>query len=246
MRRLLPIGRARRDAGGSAREELGSPAAKLRLLRAQDLFHDLAEADMERVAAMTTMARCPRGRIVYAPGETGEGLFLVKSGRMTLYRLTPDGKKLVTGQAGPGTLFGDMAFLGQSMFENFAEATEDSLLCVMSRHDLEELIRLYPSIAVRLIDSLSRHVRELEERLEESSLRGMESRVASALLRARNAQESGEIELTHQLLADTIGTHRETVTRVLGGLQEQGLIRLERGKVYLLKPTELKRLAWEE
>lgn len=219
---------------------------KLGLLRVSDLFRDLSEEQMYRVEEMTVMMRSERGRIIYMPGQTGEALFLLKRGKVHIYRTSPDGKKLLIATVGPGMLFGDMALTGHTMLDGLAEAVEDSTLCVMSRHDVEELIRQYPSIGIRLVDMLAHRLRELEARLEESSLRDMSSRVAAALLRLRDNQGSDGITVTHQELADTIGTYRETVTRTLGELRDRGLIDLERHCIRIVDLARLRELVATE
>ncbi len=110
---------------------------KLGLLRKADVFRDLSDEEMHRVEDMTVMTGCPPKRVVYAPGETGEVLFVLKTGKVQLYRLGADGKKLLVSTIGPGTLFGDMPFTGHRMLGGYAEAVEESLLCVMSRQDIE-------------------------------------------------------------------------------------------------------------
>lgn len=215
---------------------------KLRLLRAADIFRGLTDDDMERVGQMTVMSQCARGQTVYAPGETREALFLLKRGRVQIYRLSADGKKLVLSTVEPGTVFGDMTLTGQRMLDSYAEAAEDSMLCVMSQHDLEALILEYPTVGVQLVRLLSAHVRELEDRLEESSLRDVPSRVAAALVRIQ-AQQGGTVAMTHQELADIVGTHRETVTRTLGDFRDRGLIALQRSHIDIIDPEALRVLA---
>lgn len=237
MSPLFKMGRGKQKLA----ERPGTPAGdlnsvslvetKLGLLRESDLFHGLSEDQMRRIDQMTTMIRCERGRIIYTPGQTGEALFLLKRGKVHIYRLSPEGKRIVTAVVGPGTLFGDMTFTGHAMRDSFAEAVEESAVCVMSRHDVEDLIFQYPSVAIRLVDALARRVRELEARLEESSLRDMQARVAAALLRLCNGQDTTWVTVTHQELADTIGTYRETVTRTLGDLRDRGYITLERHRI---------------
>jgi CRP/FNR family transcriptional regulator, cyclic AMP receptor protein len=217
-------------------------AEKLGLLRASDLFRDLSEQDMVRVEEMTLMTQCEKGRIIYSPGEVEEALFLLKRGKVHVYRVTPDGRKLITAIIEPDTLFGNMALTGSKLTDSFAEALENSVLCVMSRTDLEDLINEFPAVAMRLIDRLSGRMRELEARLEEGLLRDMPSRVAASLLRLREGAGSEEVATTHQELADTLGTYRETVTATLGELQARGYIELHRGCIRILDHAGLRDL----
>ena len=210
MRRLFGIGRPG-DTGPPGKGRADASANKLGLLKASDIFGGLDDEQMEHVEKATVMTRCDRGRLIYTPDEVAEALFLLKKGKVNVYRLTPDGRKLITAVITPGTLFGNMAFTGSTLGESFAEATEDSLLCVMSRHDLENLITLYPVIGIRLLDILSSRARELEARLEEGLLRDMQSRVAAALLRLSEHQGSAEVRVTHRSLP-TAPARTETVT----------------------------------
>lgn len=245
MSPLFRTGRGQ-DATSASRGKAPSAESKLGLLGAAELFRDLSEDEMTQVDRMTVMTRSQKGRIIYAPDQTGEALFILKRGKVHIYRITPDGRKLIMAVIGPGTVFGDMAFTGQSMMDSFAEAIEDATLCVMSRHDVEELVRQYPSVGIRLLDTQARRVRELEARLEESSLRDMQSRVASALLRLWERQGTDTVEVSHQELADIVGTYRETVTRTLAELRDDGLIALERRSIHIANAAGLRSLVASE
>jgi len=245
---MSPLFRRRlaQDATSSSGGKAPSAESKLGLLGAAELFRDLSEDEMTHVDRMTVMTRSQKGRVIYAPDQTGEALFILKRGKVHIYRITPDGRKLITAVIGPGTVFGDMAFTGQSMMDSFAEAIEDATLCVMSRHDVEELIRQYPSVGIRMLDTVAHRMRELEARLEESSLRDMQSRVASALLRLRERQGADTVKVSHQELADVIGTYRETVTRTLAELRDGGLITLERRSIRIDDVAGLRSLVGSE
>ena len=106
---------------------------KIGYLQMVDIFQDLTEQEMEEIDRATTMSTCRRGKILYMPEDTSEVLFLLKKGRIQLYRISPDGKKLVIDTIGPGAVFGEMALIGQGMHNTFAEAIEDCVLCVMGR-----------------------------------------------------------------------------------------------------------------
>ena len=212
------------------------------LLSSADLFQDLPPADMQRIEQMTVMSQCARGQTVYAPGETREALFLLKRGRVEIYRLSEDGKRLLVSTVGPGMAFGDMALTGQRMHGGYAEAVEDCMICVMSRADVEALVSQYPAVAVRLVRMLAGRITDLEERLDESSLRDIPARVAAAVVRAAE-HGGGSIALTHLQVAELVGTNRETVTRTLGEFQERGLVRLGRGRIEVLDADGLRATA---
>jgi CRP-like cAMP-binding protein len=217
---------------------------KLGYLSDIELFRDLSERDMSELDRVTTMTPVPRGRVFYRPEEVGEVLFLLKDGRVQLYRISPEGKKLVIATLGPGTLFGEMALLGQQMHNTFAEALDDCLIYVMSRADLERLILSKPSVGLHVLEITGRRLRDAEERLEDMAFKGIPARLASLLLRLATDRSSSVITgLTHQDLAETVGTYRETATQVLNDMKAEGLIDIGRKRIDILEAERLQELA---
>ncbi len=217
---------------------------KLGYLSDVDLFRDLSDRDMAELDRMTTITSVPRGRVFYQPEDVGEVLFLVKSGQVQLYRISPEGKKLVIATLGSGTLFGEMALLGQQMHNAFAEALEDCLILVMSRADLERLILNKPVVGLRMLEITGRRLNDAEARLEDMAFKGIPARLASLLLRLAAERNSRDIlGLTHQDLAETIGTYRETATQVLNDMKAQGLIEIGRKRITIKDADKLAEVA---
>lgn len=220
------------------------PAEKMKYLSELAVFQDLTAREMEELNRITTMSTVSRGRVFYRPEEPGEVLFILKEGRVQLYRISPEGKKLVITTLGPHTLFGEMALLGTKMHNTFAEAVEDCLICVMSRNDLERLILSKPQVALRILEITGKRLREAEERLESMAFKGIPARLASLLLRLADEQGGDEVRgLTHQDLAESVGTYRETATQVLNDLKTQGLIEIGRKRISILEREDLQEIA---
>jgi CRP-like cAMP-binding protein len=209
-----------------------------------DIFQDLTEAEIEEIDRATTMSSCRRGKIFYMPEDTSEVLFLLKEGQVQLYRISPDGKKLVMGTIGPGTIFGEMALIGQGMHNTFAEATEDCVLCVMSREDVERLLITKPMVALRIFEELGSRLKETEARVEEIAFRGIPARLASLLLHLADERASDTITgMTHQDLGEQIGTYRETTTQTLNTFKADGLIDIGRKRITILDREGLQKIA---
>jgi CRP-like cAMP-binding protein len=226
------------------RVAVAQPAEKLRYLSELTVFQDLSPREMQELNRIITMSTVPRGRVFYRPEEPGEVLFILKEGRVQLYRISPEGKKLVITTLGPHTLFGEMALLGTKMHNTFAEAIDDCLICVMSRTDLERLILNKPQVALRILEVTGKRLREAEERLENMAFKGIPARLASLLLRLAEEQGNDEIAgLTHQDLAESVGTYRETATQVLNDLKAQGLIEIGRKRIKVLDTPRLSEIA---
>jgi len=223
--------------------EPGHAVNKLAYLSAMEVFQDLTPAEVEEVDRMATMRPYPRGRVIYVPGQTGEVLFLLKRGRVDLYQLSPQGRKLVLASLGPATFFGEMSLLGQRMYEAFAEAAEDSLLCVLSRADVERLLLAKPRVALRILETLGQRLRETEARLQELAFKDTTARVASLLLRLSRHGGQEVVGWSHQELADNLGVYRETVTNALNQLKALGLIDIGRRRIVLRDVPGLQRRA---
>jgi CRP/FNR family cyclic AMP-dependent transcriptional regulator len=217
---------------------------KIGYLQMVDVFQDLSETEMEEIDRATTLSSARRGKILYMPEDTSEVLFLLKEGRVQLYRISPDGKKLVIVTIGPGSIFGEMALIGQGMHNTFAEAVEACALLVMSRDDVERLLVTKPMVAVRIFEVLGRRLREAESRLEEIAFKSIPSRLASLLLQLANEQGDDSITgLTHQDLGEQIGTYRETTTQTLNTFKSEGFIDIGRKRITILDRDALQSIA---
>ena len=213
-------------------------ATKLHYLLETEVFAPLSAPERVWLAESTTMVTCERGRVFYRPDEPGEVVFILKRGRVDLYRIAPDGRKLVVATLGPHTIFGEMGLLGQAMYGCYAEATEDSLICVLSRTDLQALVRRNPEVGLRLLAELGDRLRRREEELEALAFRGLPARLATLLLREADAY--GTVAgYTHQELAERLGTYRETVSQLLGRFRSEGLVAVEPKRIRLLDPDGL-------
>jgi CRP/FNR family cyclic AMP-dependent transcriptional regulator len=184
----------------SPRQQTGSEAGlKLGYLKANELFQDFTPAQLEPFHHTIQMASCRAGHVFYQPGETGEVMFLVKEGSAQLYRMSPDGRKLVFATVPQGSMFGEMACIGQAMYDCFAEAVEDALICTLSRDDVKRLILQYPSFALRLLEAVAGRMVDAERQLEALAFKAVMPRLADLL---RREARDGVVEgLSHQDLA---------------------------------------------
>jgi len=217
---------------------------RIAYLHMVDIFQDLSEEEIAEIDRAMTITTGRRGKIFYMPEDTSEVLFLLKEGRVQLYRISPEGKKLVIGTVGPGAVFGEMALIGQGMHNTFAEATEDCVLIVMSREDVERLLITKPQVALRIFEAMGNRLRETESRLEAIAFKGIPARLASLLLQLADERQSDTIQgLTHQDLGERIGTYRETTTQTLNSFKAGGLIDIGRKRIRILDREGLERIA---
>jgi CRP-like cAMP-binding protein len=138
-----------------------------------------------------------------------------------------------------------MSLVGQGMHNTFAESVDECLLCVMSRADVERLMREKPQVAFRFVEALGDRVTQLESSLEEIAFKSIPARLASLLLRLNKEQGQHHAVkgYTHQDLGEMLGTYRETITQTLNDFKSEGLIEIGRKHISLLEPEKLESLA---
>jgi CRP/FNR family transcriptional regulator, cyclic AMP receptor protein len=211
-----------------------------------DIFADLSETEMAAIAAAAPMREFAPGELLYSPPQEMETLFILKQGRVRIFRVSSDGRALTTAIITPGTIFGEMMLLGQQMHDNFAEALEKVTVCVMSRADVQRFLLSDARIAVRISEILGNRVSQLERRLSDSVFKSVPQRIATTLCLLANEEQRRplsrgiQVSLTHEQVAALAGTSRETTTKILNEYAEQELVRLGRAKITIL---DLPRLA---
>ncbi|AYV26458.1 cAMP receptor protein [Streptomyces sp. ADI95-16] len=245
-----PWAPGRREDIGRMRESRHEDADRTWCLSEVDIFCDLNEPEMAAIADAAPMRTYTAGEMLYSPPQPCEVLFILKRGRIRVFRVSTEGRALTTAIINPGTIFGEMLVLGQRMYGNFAEALDDITVCVMGRDDVHRLLLSDPRIAARITAILGRRLADLEQRLSDTVFKSVAQRVACTLItlippspptRAlRPLARHPQVALTHEQLAALAGTTRETVTKVLRELADRGLLRLGRGRITVLEPDRLR------
>lgn len=211
-------------------------------LRNMDIFAPLSPSERIWLLESTTMITCERGRIFYTPQDAAEVVFILKRGKITLYRLAAEGRKLAIATLGPHTVFGEMGLIGQRMYGCYAEATEDCLLCVLSRSDLKSLARRNPEVGLLMLAEVERRLQEREAELEALAFHDLPTRLAALLLQEADAGDM-VCGYTHLELAERLGTYRETVSQLLGRFRDEGLVSIKPKRIHLLDADGLRAYA---
>ena len=204
------------------------------------LFDGLSEDDAAEIAQVATPIDLPKDSLLFAPYDSVEKLYLLKKGRIKLYKAADDGKEVTIDFLQPGDVLGNLSLVGDTPLGVFAEAVEDVRVWAVPRAQLQQLVQRKPHIAMLLIQAMSERVEHLEAQVEDLVFLPVPARVASALLRL--AAEHGrvsprgtliDLRLTHQDIANVVGATRETVTNILNALREAGLIEIEHKRVLI-------------
>lgn len=222
-------------------------AEKLWYLKRCDLFEQLSTDRLRRLEASCSARKVPRGSPIYLPADEARGVMLLASGRVKICSFTTDGKQAILAFIEPGELFGELALLDQEQRDEYAEAAEASQIILIPSGVIQELMAERPDISLGVTKLFGLRRRRVERRLKYLLFRSNRERLVHLLLELAEqygyAVDQGvalRIKLSHQDLANIIGSTRETVTVVLGELQSEGFLQLGRRKIVL---TSLERLA---
>ncbi|QDU97905.1 Crp/Fnr family transcriptional regulator [Lignipirellula cremea] len=219
-------------------------------LRCCDLF--------ERIStdALQELERCSRARTfrrrapIYLPADQGDAVFLLSSGRAKICHVTSEGKQSILSFIEPGELFGELSLFDQGARDEYAEAVEESLVVMIPADAMNRLMESQPQLALGVTKLIGLRRKRIEQRLKNLLFLSNRDRLTHLLLDL--AQQYGKpssagpgavalgIKLSHQELANVIGSTRESVTVVLGEMQAEKLIAIGRRQIELL---DLKRLA---
>jgi CRP-like cAMP-binding protein len=216
-----------------------------------DIFRSLEPQQRAEVERQISYSVYPGGQIFHSPNELGEELFVLRSGRVRIYKLSPEGRALTLMVLEPPTIFGEMTLLGQLVHDTFAEAMVECVIGVIGRGALRQVLERHPQVALAFMGLMGQRLRAMENKLADIAFKSVPQRLASVLLslagvipgQAARPSPPSLVRYTHQQLAEMIGSYRETVTKAIGEFREAGLIRIEDEAVALTDLAQLQKLA---
>jgi CRP/FNR family transcriptional regulator/CRP/FNR family cyclic AMP-dependent transcriptional regulator len=210
-------------------------------LRNIPLFSSVRDADLETIAALLIERRIPRHKTIVEEGLAGDYMYVICEGRVQVSKLSDDGREKILEFLETGDFFGEMSLLDNAPRSASVRALADTRILALSRADFLAVMRRSPDLAMAVVQELTRRLRRVDDQASSLSFQRVEERTKGLLIRLakEDPQRGGRRvtpALTHQQIADMIGTSRETVTRALKGLKAQGWLGQE-GKRYVV-PTE--------
>jgi CRP/FNR family transcriptional regulator len=227
-------------------------AEDLRLLSLVDILEPLSREELAGLNWKHLETHVEPGETFYTPMDLCETLFILKQGRVRLYKMTPDKREFTLAVVQSGTVFGEMTLTAQRLRNAYAEAVEPSDIATMCRADVERLILDKPKVGLQLVHLLGERLYNYEIRMEYLGLREVPARLANLLLlivesegvRTRTHYKI-PTRYTHQQLGTMIGANREAVTRALNRLREIGALEVRRRYIYVKEMEALQRATEE-
>jgi CRP/FNR family cyclic AMP-dependent transcriptional regulator len=210
------------------------------------LFQRLSESQFATLERRAWTRQFPKGSSIYLPSDMADRAFLLADGRVRICSATPEGKQSILAFIEPGELFGELAIIESAEREERAEAVVHSTVIMLLGEDLRSVMEDCPQLALGVTKLIGLRRKRVERRLRSLLFRSNRERLTHLLLELceQYGQTSSAgielgIRLSHQDLASIIGATRETVTTLLGEMQNEGLLQIKRQRLVVL---DLRRL----
>jgi len=205
------------------------------------LFSALAPEDFQRMVDTAQVLRLGRGERLFDQGERASRFFLVRSGQVKLYRLSPLGHEKLIDIVGPGRTFAEaVMFMESGSYPVFAEALGPAELIAFDNETFLDLIRHSTAACLRLLASMSVHLQALLGEIEGLTLHNASFRVVTYLLSHARETRGGtalRLDLPKSVLAARLSIKPETFSRILADLRDRGLITVQ-GQTITLRDRE--------
>lgn len=220
--------------------------SKIWYLKRINLLAGLSEDDLKYIDSRSRMKEFKKGQIIYFSHSDVQHIYFLKKGKVKLYKTDMSGKEIVFAVLKDKECFGSLSPIEGAGPNEFAEAMEDSLTCVIDKKLFFSFIEDKPTIVLRLNKMLSLKVYELEMLLEELTFKTVLERTVSLFVKLNekfgipfNGSNMINISLTHNDIASMIGSTRESTTVALNTLKSRGLIDSMKKKIIIKNLEQL-------
>ena len=216
------------------------------LLEGMEWFTSLTGEELDDLVDRAETVEYDPGDVVFEEGDRGDRCFVLHSGGVKVLRRFPDGRRITLARLGPGAVFGELALFDGERRSATVQSVESSIAVALRAKDVMSIVRSDPEAALAMALGLADRLRAANERLFEYALATVSGRVAATLLaqvEARQAQGAGDRDVvvvgSPTDVARLAGAAKESATRVLHWLENEGVLTLKRGKTVIHDPTAL-------
>jgi CRP/FNR family transcriptional regulator len=207
------------------------------------LFSSFAKEELDLLESFSALKKVDKGEQIFSEGTDASAFFAVVSGKVKIYKVSPDGKEHTLHIHGSGDLVAEAAIFDSVIYPASCMALEDTALIRISREGFLSLIKKHPEFALKMMSGYSKRLRQFVSKIEELSLKDIKSRLAGYLLE-NSAVENGtticRLNYSKKELSSLLGTIPETLSRSLAFLKQKGLIVEKDNLIIIPDPDKLK------
>jgi CRP/FNR family transcriptional regulator len=214
------------------------------------IFSDLSEQQISEVVDLIERKNFKKGDNIFLEGDVSDRLYIVNSGSIKAFRYTKEGKEQILYIMSSGDSIGELNLLKKSKYKYSAAALEDTNMCIISKDNFDGLLKKYPELTLKILEGIHDRMDNLEDLVQNLSTKDVEARIADLLLHfikdfgveTKHGIEM-DMPLSREEMGNYIGTTRETISRKLASLQEEGVIEMSGSRKIIIKDiNELKAL----
>ena len=225
---------------------MSQPSQQRDFLANTQLWRGLPEEQLDAIALVAIAKSYHKGEVIFVEGEEGSGFFVVKSGRVKVFKLSAEGKEQILKFFEVGEHFAEVPAFDGECFPASATALEKTELLFFGRDAFLELLEQQPNIAINMLAVFARHLRHFARLIEDLSLKEVPGRLAAYLLYLSERSEHPnhvKLDITKTQLASLLGTIPETLSRVFAKLSQEELISIQGSRIQILNPERLRILS---
>jgi len=213
-------------------------------LRCCQFFAGMSTTELAVIAGFTVVKSVPKGGYLFREGDPSSGFYVVQTGAINIHRVNAVGREQVIHVFRAGESFAEGSLATEKGYPADARAVEPSQVLLVQKAGMLGLLRRQPALALRMLGSLSAHLRILVAQLEDLTLKDVETRLVNWILK-RCPDPAGDkphrivLTMTKRVLASELGTVSETLSRTLAKLREQQLVEVRGRAIVVLRPSQL-------
>src|SRR4051812_4365484 len=213
-------------------------------LRSCQLFVGLPQTDLEHIADVSILKSLDKGEYLFHEGDPAWGFYVVQRGAVNVHRVNAAGKEQIIHIFRTGDSFAEVALASATGYPADARVIEPTQVLLIQKEGILALVKRQPELALRMLGSMSSHLRVLVGQLEDLTLKDVETRLANWLIkRCPNPQSDKpvriELVMTKRVLAAELGTVSETFSRTLASFRARKLVSVKGKTITVLSPMAL-------
>jgi CRP/FNR family transcriptional regulator len=208
------------------------------------LFSSFSEKELNLLESSASWKKVSKGEQIFSEGLDASAFFIVVSGKVKIFKVSPDGKEHILHIHCPGDLVAEAAIFDSMVYPASCIALEDTTLVRIPREGFFNLLKKYPELALKMMSSYSKRLRQFVSKIEELSLKDIKSRLSGYLLEnssIENGKTVCRLTYSKKELSSLLGTIPETLSRSFAFLKQQGLI-VEKNNLFIIQDPEKLRL----
>lgn len=221
---------------------------KMEMLRLLPMFRDLNQEELEQIWGISIPRSYRKRTIVFTEGSDKEAVYFIQDGLVKAFKTDENGNEHIVSFLKTGDMFPHTGFFNQNPYPATAEVIVDTQLLAIPVRSFEQLLTNIPAISIKLLRAMSEKIRELQGKLQELTGNDVQDRGLLFLIKLaenygtlRNGSVHIDVPMTNQEFADTIGSTRETVNRLINQLRKGNILETNRNGYIILDYEALKK-----